>query len=315
MLTSKGVRMKALIHIGIPKSGTSSIQAFLGQNRDALAAQGVLYAPFNPEFGSQFEFAVTALEACGDTIAPELERRRLRFACGADQRAYVAGYRAFLDRSLHGTGAARFIGSSEHIHAWLVRPEQIAALDRFLGARFSEVRYLLYLRAQDELILSGYSEAVRRGAWQDFDSYLARHMRQSHWSRLKLWHRVIGRGRLHLRLTRRDALVDGDLLSDFCAVAQIDAQGLIRPPRVNEALSAAEIALRRRLNRVLPVLGRDGKLHPLYRLALRQLTPLIRGQGARLRLSEQARAEILARNRADNEKIRKRYFPKREVLF
>lgn len=307
--------MKALIHIGIPKSGTSSIQACLGLNRDALAAQGLLYAPFNPEFGSQFEFAVTALEACGASIGPELERRRLGFADRADQRAYVAAYRAFLDQVLAGAGALRFIGSSEHIHAWLATPEQIAALDRFLCARFSEVRYLLYLRPQDELILSSYSEAVRRGEGQDFETYLARHMRLSHWSRLKLWHQVIGRERLDLRLTSPDALAEGDLLSDFCKAAQIDESGLIRPPRVNEALSAAEIALRRRLNRVLPVLGQDGQLHPLYRLALRRLEPLIRGDAGRLGLSDAQRAEIMARNHADNEKIRKRYFPERQVLF
>ncbi len=258
---------------------------------------------------------MTALEACGARIGPELERRRLGFASPADQRAYVARYRAYLDRVLARSDAAHFIGSSEHIHAWLVTPERIAALDRFLCARFSEVRYLLYLRPQDELILSSYSEAVRRGAGEDFRAYLARHMRLSHWSRLKLWHRVIGRARLHLRLTSRDALVGGDLLSDFCDVAGIDARGLLHPPRVNEALSAGEIALRRRLNRVLPVLGRDGQLHPVYQIALRRLRPLIRGQGGRLGLSAQERAEILARNQADNEKIRKRYFPEREGLF
>lgn len=307
--------MKALIHIGIPKSGTSSIQAFLGLNRDRLRAEGVLYAPFNPDFGSQFEFAVTALEACGATIAPDLERRQLGFACRADQSAYVAAYRAYLDQTLAGSNAARFIGSSEHIHAWLVTPDLIAALDRFLCARFSEVRYLLYLRPQDELILSSYSEAVRRGEGQDFQTYLARHMRLSHWSRLKLWHQVIGRARLDLRLTSPDVLVAGDLLSDFCHAAAIDAYGLTRPPRVNEALSAAEIALRRRLNRVLPVLGRDGRLHPLYRLALRRLAPLIRGNAGRLGLSDAERAEIMSRNHADNEKIRKRYFPRRAMLF
>ena len=307
--------MKAIIHIGIPKSGTSSIQAFLGMNCAALREQKVLYAPFNPQFGSQFEFATTALEACNAGIAPELERRRLGFASRADQRAYVAAYRDFLDRTLAQSDAQRFIASSEHIHAWLTTPEQIAALDRFLCARFSEVRYMVYLRAQDELILSSYSEAIRRGATHDFSAHLSRHARLNHWARLKHWHQVIGRQRLMIRLLRKDALAGGDLLSDFCAATGIDRCGLHQPPRVNTALSAGEIALRRQLNQRLPVLGSDGQLHPLYRRALHWLLPLTRGAAQPLTLSPAERADIRARNAPGNEKIRKRYFRDRPALF
>ena len=42
--------MKAVIHIGMPKSGTSTIQAFLDMNRDALSQRGVLYDRFAPAF-------------------------------------------------------------------------------------------------------------------------------------------------------------------------------------------------------------------------------------------------------------------------
>ena len=307
--------MRALIHIGIPKSGTSSIQAFLAQNRTALSRQSILYAPFNPEFGSQFEFATTALDACGAVITPDLERRRLGFARPADQSAYVAAYRDWLDRQLATASETRFVASSEHIYAWLTTPAQIEALDAFLTARFSEVRYLVYLRAQDDLILSSYSEAIRRGATHGVTEHLARHSRWSHWSRLKHWHQVIGPKRLIVRLTQADALTGGDLLTDFCAVAGIDARGLSRPARVNASLSTGEIALRRLLNRMLPVLAADGRLHPLYRFALRALRPLMRARPDRPRLTAQDRAAIFARNALSNEKIRKRYFKTRPVLF
>lgn len=306
--------MKALIHIGIPKSGTSSVQAFLALNRAALAQQQVVYAPFNPGFGSQYEFPVTALEACGDTIAPELERRRLGLGTRAEQTAYVAAYDRFLTDVLARTKARCFIGSSEHIQAWLNTTAQIEALDRFLSARFTEVRYLVYLRAQDELVASGYSEAIRRGATHDFQTHLARHARQSHWASVKQWRAVVG-PRLLVRLTSKDALRGGDLLVDFCAIAGIDRTGLHDPPRVNAALGAGEIALRRQLNRFLPVLGRDGRLHPIYRLALHGLAPLTRNRAERISLSAEQRRAVLATNSHDNEKIRKRYFRDRPSLF
>lgn len=307
--------MKALIHIGIPKSGTSSIQAFLGLNRAALAGQGMLYAPFDPRFGSQFEFPVTALQACGATVGPELERRRLGFATQASQSAYVAAYHSFLDTRLDAAQGWGFIGSSEHIHAWLTTPERIAALDQFLSARFMQVRYLVYLRPQDELIASGYSEAIRRGATHDFQTHLDRHARLNHWSGLKPWREVVGPARLLVRLMRPDALIGGDLLVDFCAIAGIDSAGLPRPPRVNTALSVGDIALRRRLNAVLPVLGRDGDLHLLYRLALRGLAPLARRHPERIELTDAQRRAVMAQNHAGNEKIRRRYFRDRPVLF
>lgn len=309
-----GGRMKALIHIGIPKSGTSSIQAFLSRNRASLAGQGVLYAPFNPDFGSQFELPVTALEACGDRIVPELERRRLGLVTRAHQAAYVAEYDSYLSGVLRSTKCDLFIGSSEHIHAWLISPAHILALDRFLSARFTQVRYLVYLRAQDELVVSGYSEAIRRGATHDFQTHLLRHGRQSHWSSVRQWRGGVG-SRLLVRLTCADALKGGDLLTDFCSIAGIDAANLDRPPRVNAALSRGEIALRRRLNRVLPVLGRDGRLHPVYQLALHSMAPLARRYPERIGLSDAERAEVLEQNRGDNEKIRKRYFKDRPALF
>ncbi len=307
--------MKALIHIGIPKSGTSSIQSFLALNRRALADQSLLYARFTPAHGSQFELPVAALEACGETVAPELERRRLGFVRPGDQTAYVARYHHFLDALLARATQPVFIASSEHIHAWLSTQERIAALDDFLRARFSAVEYLVYLRPQDELIASSYSEAVRRGASYDFQTHLAKYNRLNHWSRLKPWREVVGRGRLRVRLTCRDALVGGNLLSDFCAVAGIDATGMRQPRRVNAALSEGELALRRYLNRHLPVLGADGRLHPLYRLALLSLRPLTAWKRDRLRLSEDERAAILAKYQNGNEKIRKRFFARREALF
>lgn len=306
--------MNALIHIGIPKSGTSSIQAFLGLNRAALAEQGVLYAPFNPAFGSQYELPVTALEACGDGIGPDLERSRLGFHSRADQKAYVRAYADWLRQTLATAPQLHFVASSEHIHAWLTTPERITALDRFLGAHFAQVSYLLYLRPQEELLTSGYSEAIRRGASHDFATHLARRARMNLWHGLKPWLTVVGRDRLQVRLMVPDALEGSDLLTDFCAATGICTDRLISAPRVNSALSPGEIALRRRLNRVLPGQTRSGGMHPLYSAVLRLLAPVVRN-GGRLQLSPAQVAEVRARNAASNEKIRKHFFRNRPRLF
>ena len=307
--------MKAIIHIGTPKSGSSSIQAFLAMNRKELRHRGVIYAPFNRAFGSQYEFAVTALEACDQTVPPELERRRLRFGARSDQTNYVAAYHDYLDNLLAQSTGTRFIGSSEHLHAWLRQPRQIAMLDQFLSARFRSVEYLVYLRPQHELVTSTYSEAIRRGATHDFATHLARHSVVNHWALLKPWVQTVTRARLCVRLTCRDALEGGDLLNDFCKYAQIPAAGLPRPARVNAALCVSELALRRRLNQILPVLGRDGRHHWLYQAALQSLRPVLARNPHPLHLTEGECAQIKARNAQGNEKLRKKFFPTRAELF
>ena len=307
--------MKALIHIGIPKSGTSSIQAFLAMNRARLARQGVLYAPYTPALGSQFEFAVTALQACGQTIGPELERRILGLRSIHDHAAYVAGYAQFLDATLRHSDATLFLGSSEHLHAWLRAPAQIAALDSFLRARFAAVDYLVYLRRPEELVVSSYSEAVRRGATHDLVTHLARHGTVTHWTALKPWLRAVGARRLSVRLVCPDALYGGDLLTDFASCAGIVLAGLQRPAQVNAALSASEIALRRRLNRVLPVLAWNGGLHWSYRAALRVLRPTLASDSRRLHLTNAQREEIRARSAAQTARLCKKLCPELKHLF
>lgn len=276
--------------------------------------QGVLYAPFNPAFGSQYELPVTALEACDREIEPDLERRSLGFRTRVDQSAYVTEYAGFLDAVLAETSLPRFIASSEHIHAWLTTPELIAALDGFLQGRFSQVEYLVYLRPQEELVTSAYSEAIRRGARHDFATHLARHGRINHWTALKRWLEVIGRDRIRVRLMARDALAGQDLIEDFCRVSGIESAGLGRPPRVNAALTRGEIALRRRLNTMLPVQSRSGRVHPLYALSLRLLRPFY-ADDRHLRLSAEQMTALQACNFESNEKLRKRLFHHRSALF
>lgn len=308
--------MKALIHIGMPKTGTSSIQAFLGANAGALAQQSYLYAPFNPLFGSQYEFAVTALQLCGETIAPKLERNRLGFETPQDQADYVADYQAFLSQNLarHNQNCAVFIGSSEHIYAWMTTPERISALDRWLQTHFSLVEYLVYLRPQADMVASGYSEAIRRGATHDFDTHLTRHSNMDYWMRLQQWRAIVG-PRLSVGLMVPDAMQGGDLLQDFCARLGIRMDGLVRPAHLNTALPRKEMALRRQLNRILAPHRSDGLDNPAYRRILRLLRPFLARDKAPLRLTETQVAQVHQINSKSNERVRETYFPDRKHLF
>lgn len=307
--------MKAVIHIGMPKSGTSTIQAFLQINRTALSDQGVLYDRFTPWSGSQYEFPVTALDAVGKLVPPAYERNELGLHTHADQRAYVQRFERHLETTLAQQGGHRvFVGSSEHIYPWLKTAEPICALDRFLTARFSDVRYLVYLRSQQELVLSSYSEAIRRGHTHSLDEHLRKSGTINHLKTLNWWVNAVGQDRLDVRILAADHLRDGDLLADFCDLAGIRLSGLQRPERENTALSVEEIKLRRLLNKVLPRQNKKGKMHVAYRTAMTLLLPVFSGQ-TRQRLTDAQQDEICALNAPHNERLRRRFFPERPDLF
>lgn len=307
--------MQALIHIGMPKTGSSSIQAFLASNRARLEAQGHCYAPFNPAFGSQYELAVAALEAAGDFVKEEFARQELKLKDPHAQSAYVTAWTAHLERTLHASTARQFIASSEHLHAWLRSPSQIGALDTLLRRHFDPVRYLIYLRPQEEFITSSYSEKIRRGATIDFETHFRKQMKHNYWRRLQSWIAVVGRDRLDVALMVSDALQGGNLLTDFCARAGIDPAGLDTAVRVNPSLSLEEIAVRRRLNRWLAVRNGQGKPGMAHAIALRVLGRRLPRPGTRLTLDAEQIAQVRKANTWSNEQIRATFFPERAQLF
>lgn len=308
--------MKALIHIGMPKAGSSSIQAFLKINRKALAERGVRYAPLTPRFGSQYELAMTGLLRSGGQMRDAVALKVLGMKDVAAQQAYVAQFENHLAAGRERWREPLFVGSSEHVHAWLGSADQIAALDEFLRGYFDSVHYLVYLRAQEEAVLSAWSERIRRGETVDLDTHLRKRLRWlNYWKSVRLWADTVGESRVTPRLLVADALAGGELIADFCAQADIDHTGLAMPRRMNQALSAEAIALRRRLNHVLPVRNRSGRYNRLYFAALKLLGWRLPRPGGRPALTEAQRELVREACATGNEKLRARYFPERETLF
>jgi len=312
--------MKAIFHIGRPKTGSTTIQVFLHQNRAALAEHGILYRLADPEVTTQIEFPVAALSACEKQVVDPYMARVYGLTS-------VSAQRAFADRRLQVTDAAlsehpdmhTWVGSSEHVYPYLKRVHHVAALDALLCRRFDAVRYVVYLRRQEDLIPSAYVESVRRGdtiAFPDFiERFLAREQ-GDHMKRLRLWRRVVGADRIDVRLLERDALVGGDLIDDWCHMLGVDPAGLVRTPAKNESLAARDLERLRRLNVLID--GHRAESAVFQRLHETLTSALVRGgrRGAdKLRLSPDQVARIRAANAASNERVRKIWFPERDELF
>lgn len=308
--------MKALIHIGTPKSGTTSIQSFLRLNQQRLIAQGFRCEPFDPTNLAQMELATVGVIRAGDTVKEANKRHALGVGDRDTQVAYVNRYEEMLREGVNKWGEETYLASGEQVHSWLSSPERITALDQFLGQFFDEVRYVVYYRPQEEFMLSTYSERIKRGEMISFEHHFNQRLRKmNYWRKVEMWTGIVGKDRFVPRLMTKDALQGGDLLDDFCAVAGIDRAPLETPPRMNLSLSAEEMALHLRLGRLVSARKASGAPNPLFRTLFRAARVVLPRPGSKMTLTDDQRRQIREANAASNDKLRAAYFPRRTTLF
>ncbi|MEP3845592.1 MAG: hypothetical protein ABJM43_09660 [Paracoccaceae bacterium] len=306
--------MKSFVHIGAPKTGSTSIQTFLHENTGALARKGFRYHVNVKGRGSQWEYPMAANHVEGCLLNPA-QRSRYHANTLEEQaervKKHLAALRKFPIRWQEPTA----LFSSEHILPWLKSANLVNAMDTIFSDVFSEVHYILYLRNPADLIVSQYSERVKRGSSFTFDQFFERRLPGlDHYAVVKRWHDVVGPDRISVRLLDRDFLINGDLIDDYSAQCGINVEGLKRPPRENEALTAAGAEALRALNQRIPELDSNGRYNPLRNDLLRAVMQASENMPP-LALFPRHQKKLENATAASMEKLRSELFPERPVLF
>lgn len=312
--------MKAIFHIGRPKTGSTTLQVFLEQNRKVLAKRGIFYDRIVPDISSQWEFPIAALAEL-DLLPPDpYVRRMLGFEDAQGAKAFAAEMMETFKRRLAAApkGLHTWVASSEHAWPYLFDQDRIGTFDRLLKSHFDEVTYVVYLRRQEDLILSAYSEAVRRGVDKSFEDFVETFLKKGHGNHMKnlrQWANVAGEERLVVRLLERDALKGGDLVEDFCDVLGIGASGFVRPDIYNPSLTQKSLDAFLLINRhIASVTTKDPELQSL-RDELCRAAEYWGADGPALSLPLPLLNRIREQLGPSNEKLRERFFPDRDELF
>jgi hypothetical protein len=245
-------RPHCVLHIGCPKTGTTSLQQFLTVNRELLLRQGVLYPR------SLLERPEELLHTALASYAVEESRPRLRgemFAAQRQQRTRLSRERlqaAFTkELALHAGKLKTLIFSNEHLGLLLLAEAELVRLKDLLAPHCCRLTVLVYLRRQDRIATSMYSTALRAGQGkqpmlpQNPVRMPHRPMYEYH-RMLSLWSRVFGREQLQIRLYED---CRHRLLEDFCEVSGVQPgpEAEMLPP-ANTALSALGQAMLSRVN-------------------------------------------------------------------
>jgi len=232
--------VRTILHIGMPKTGTTALQQCLQASRAALLAQGLLYpenppgCPFNNHRMLLFGFVPFA-------ALPRHVRRHARYR----PETLQADYRAFLDHLGAQVAAARppaVLLSSESLFRRLD-----AGGRRSLGAALAplgEVTVAAYLRRPSDYFLSSLQQRLKQSA--DLGALRVPSARRV----LESYARGFGRDALRPRVYDRRLLEGGDIVRDFFAAhlpALAAAAAALVPERtVNASASAEAMDIQRR---------------------------------------------------------------------
>ena len=219
------------LHIGTEKTGTTSVQKFFRANRELLAENGVLY-PQAP--GRQ--------NHTGLTVAAQMPTKKgpLRKSLGVRNEADGQKFRIELMEKLAAEFAARpyklAVMSGEHCSSRLLEDDEVAWLREKLLRFASNIKIVVYVRRQDDYLLSTYSTSVKSGTQNKLSIPNERIVqnRYDHWNMLERWRRVFGRENIICRKFERASLKSGDIVDDVLDIAGIDpGLGFKRPEDVN----------------------------------------------------------------------------------
>ncbi|MEJ0048249.1 MAG: hypothetical protein WDN04_20585 [Rhodospirillales bacterium] len=234
-------------------------------------------------------------------------------------RAAVEEYRdSFIERLQREIDASQcdtILLSNEHLSSRANRPENVVRIVQALRGIAEDIRVLIYLRPQYELVLSGYSTAVKSGRLAPIDTGKTETNHNYNYDRmLSYWEGGVGIENIIVRRFLKQYFEGGSLITDFFAALGIPMPAdLVIPPNRNSRLDAETVEFLRYANRSVPprIEGlhnpdRNGLVRALENIST---GPLIAAPPEELAAIDEAFADI-------NQRVNERYFPgSKEPLF
>lgn len=311
---------RLIIHPGLPKTGTSALQAFLKQNEQALEARGIgYYAPKNRydnwEGLSNGDFLLAAV-----LFEIEKSREKMHESWLHDNsinknaewiKEDISSFKEYFSRHDTVILSEEYIWHWEHFYPgfWKTMRDM---LNEWLGEG-TEIRIVLYLRRQDEWAYSRWKEFVRakmpctlsfkgalrameKAGFLDFEADI---------SELE---GVFGKENITVRNYSRAYLEGGDICRDFLSAAGLDMpDGLVFHTEDHNVSLTNDIAEALRLIKGCPFISQPPVMELYDASTLLSSDARAAGERDLFPLSAAERRRLLGRYERGNGIISKKY--------
>lgn len=236
------------LHIGMEKTGTTSLQRYFVRNREELLRQKMLY----PSTGcgqNHWGLLVYALDPAKQDHMKTNKKLDDELAC----KSYQSEFESSLKNELKNTTADIIVLSLEQLSSRVNQLDEIKKIRSLLSYNDDEVKIVAYLRPQHEYLTSWYSTRVK-GGWEtqplkipqpgdpEFDRF-------DYAKTISPWAEIFGENSILIRLFQKPDLINNNILDDFFnLIKKPESANFKRPKKLNTSLDAITLEIVRRLN-------------------------------------------------------------------
>ncbi len=310
------------LHIGMTKTGTSAIQRFLTDNSEVLAGKGYCYRhmpyPFEDKsvVRRNAHFLVENMYNEKGKLDPAAKKARIE-----DTLRIIAQWLEEFDHIILTDEA---IWNNLRGDNW----ENFARLKNFCDKQGAALKMIVYLRRQDEYMLSWWKQHIRDGGrlgelpdWETFTEKLHKVLILDYAKHLREIEQYIPREDMIVRIYDRNGFVGQNhtIFSDF-----LDAIGLefteefaIGKEMVNVSLTDDYAEIKRLLNKLQgkKLCRARNEVSNFFERPAVKCSELSDFDEKYSLLTEEQSVSIMAKYEASNAEILERYFPGRAALF
>ncbi len=232
------------LHIGAPKTATSTLQSMLAGSYKQLLAQGVLYPRLLRHGDAHHTLVCDLIQAYqGHTMADLWYGERTRGEAWRDLQREIEEHEQRVDKII--LSSELFFGQTQRLE------EMLADIRQRLSGH--ELKVVVYLRRQDQLYSSFFNQDVkgaRQWAHNAYQFYQTHQIFQHDYDELLgIWSRGVGRENMLIRPYEAAQWAGGNIIEDFCSVTGI-APLDTAPASANESLGPTQLYIKLCLNRV-----------------------------------------------------------------
>lgn len=299
--------MKILyLHIGLPKTATTSIQFFCFENREILKNKGYCYPLFPCSNISETRNAHFLLESITDENGNE-NREKTELARQKHYREIEILFEKYDNIVLSDEALwHKLCGVKSNLWNELLAQSEKGGY---------ELKVILYLRRQDTFAESWWNQSVKMNGrvldepWEDFIK--ERYLHIDYAREIQKIEKLIGEENLIVRRFEKQNLKNQDIIHDFLDVIGLEYGDEFAEMSQNRNISLLGNTheIKRILNK-LPMLDREG--NDFVKYCLQDIAPISGARYPSRMFSQQEAENFLKQFEEGNAWIKDKYFPEEE---